>query len=294
MSEVELGLPFDIHGGGSDLIFPHHENEIAQSEAATGTPFANVWLHGGMLNINSEKMSKSLGNFTLAKDVLAYCPVPVLRLLMLQTHYRSQLEFSSERLDEARTAYERLTTARDKARWLAARPAPGAGAPEADRLAMVAAVAEARARFVADMDDDFNSAGALGALFDLARVVNGFGSSNEAVLGDADLVVLSTAADTLEELLGVMGAPLPLERTLVFTQTADGIVVDPLVELAAAVAAYAGSDHAEAEAAILAKRATARAEKDWPAADALRERLTAIGYAVEDGASGSRLVAAAS
>ena len=212
---------------------------------------------------------------------------------MLQTHYRSQLEFSSERLDESRTAYERLRAARD--RWRADRPASGAGAPEADRLAIAAAVADARARFVADMDDDFNSAGALGALFDLTRTVNGFSSSNEAVLSDADLMVISTAADTLEELLAVMGAPLPaVSQRLVFTQTADGIVVDPLVDMAAEVASYSGSDHAEAEAAILAKRAAARAQKDWPAADALRERLTAIGYAVEDGASGSRLVAAKS
>ncbi|MCL2818550.1 MAG: cysteine--tRNA ligase, partial [Actinomycetia bacterium] len=109
MSEAELGLPFDIHGGGVDLVFPHHENEIAQSEAATGKPFANYWMHGGMLQINNEKMSKSLGNFTLLKDVLERYPVPVIRLFMLQTHYRSPLDFSDARLEEAATAFERIT-----------------------------------------------------------------------------------------------------------------------------------------------------------------------------------------
>ena len=124
MSEMEFGLPFDIHGGGSDLIFPHHENEIAQSEAATGMPFANYWLHGGMLQVDSEKMSKSLGNFLLLKDVLEAYPVPVIRLLMLQTHYRSPLDFSTDRLDEAATAYERIANMVRTVRWARGRPAP--------------------------------------------------------------------------------------------------------------------------------------------------------------------------
>ncbi len=108
MSERELGVTFDIHGGASDLIFPHHENEIAQSEAATGEPFVRYWMHGGLLQVNQEKMSKSLGNFMLLKDVLVEYEAPVVRLMMLQTHYRSPLDFSTDRLEESRVAYDRI------------------------------------------------------------------------------------------------------------------------------------------------------------------------------------------
>ncbi|MDZ4167056.1 MAG: cysteine--tRNA ligase, partial [Coriobacteriia bacterium] len=117
MSEAELGVTFDIHGGASDLIFPHHENEIAQSEAATGQPFVRYWLHGGLLQVNAEKMSKSLGNFMLLRDVLERYPAPVVRLLMLQTHYRSPLDFSPDRLEEASRAYERLVTPLRNLEW---------------------------------------------------------------------------------------------------------------------------------------------------------------------------------
>ena len=108
MSHKYLGLPFDIHGGGADLVFPHHENEIAQSEAAYDQGFANLWMHGGMLQINSEKMSKSLGNFLVLRDVLKTTRPEVLRMLMLQAHYRSPLDFSQERLQEAEASLGRI------------------------------------------------------------------------------------------------------------------------------------------------------------------------------------------
>ena len=111
MSRKYLGLPFDIHGGGADLVFPHHENERAQSEAACGCTFANHWMHSGMLQINHEKMSKSLGNFLLLRDILKTTSPDVLRFLMLQTHYRSPLDFSDERLDEAASALSRIENA---------------------------------------------------------------------------------------------------------------------------------------------------------------------------------------
>jgi cysteinyl-tRNA synthetase len=283
MSEIELGVPFDIHGGGSDLVFPHHENELAQSEAATGKPFVRYWLHGGMLNINAEKMSKSLGNFTLLKDVLEAYPAPVLRLLMLQTHYRSPLEFSTERLEEARTAYERFATMVRTVRWLRQRASGGAGAAEADRAALQATVADTRARFVAEMDDDFNSAGALGAIFELARAANGFLSANETVLSDADLLAVQDVADTVTELLGVLGVALPAEER-------GPALPEGVVALAAAVAGYAGTDPAEAMAALLDARAGARAEKDWARADAVRDGLAAIGARIEDTPTGARVV----
>ena len=282
MSEMELGVPFDIHGGGSDLMFPHHENEVAQSEAATGKPFARYWLHGGMLNINAEKMSKSLGNFTLLRDVLEAYPAPVLRLMMLQTHYRSPLDFSTDRLEEARTAYERFATMVRTVGWLNDRPASGAGAPATDREALSAAVAETRVRFDEGMDDDFNSAGALGAVFELTRAANGFLSTNEAALSAADVAVLSDAASTVSELLGVLGVTLPVEE-------AGPALPAGVVQLAAHLASYAGDDPSAAMDAIIEARSDARAAKDWSRADALRDGLVELGIRIEDTAAGARV-----
>jgi cysteinyl-tRNA synthetase len=282
MSEMELGVPFDIHGGGSDLVFPHHENELAQSEAATGKPFARYWLHGGMLNINSEKMSKSLGNFTLLKDVLGAYPAPVLRLLMLQTHYRSPLDFSTDRLEEASTAYERFATMVRTVRWLRGRGTDGVGAPEAEREAMVASVAATRERFIEDMDDDFNSAGALGALFELARAANGFMSTYESVVSASDIEVLTSAESTVLELLDVLGVTLPANE-------AGPSVPREVVPLAAEVAGYAGQDADEAIEALLSARESARAERDWARADAVRDGLAALGVRIEDTAAGARV-----
>jgi cysteinyl-tRNA synthetase len=281
MSEMELGVPFDIHGGGSDLVFPHHENEIAQSEAATGRPFARYWLHGGMLNINQEKMSKSLGNFTLLKDVLGAYPAPVLRLLMLQTHYRSPLDFSTERLEEATAAYERFETMVRTVRWHRGRPASSAGASEGDRAALVAAVAQARAGFDVDMDDDFNSAGALGSIFELARAANSFLAANGSALAEADLDALGKAETAIVDLLGVLGVTLTGE-------TGPGLP-EGVTALAAEVAGYGGTDAAEALEVLLAARARARAEKDWARADALRDGLAALGVRIEDTPGGTRI-----
>jgi cysteinyl-tRNA synthetase len=283
MSEMELGVPFDIHGGGSDLMFPHHENEVAQSEAATGKPFAHYWLHGGMLNINAEKMSKSLGNFTLLKDVLGAYPAPILRLMMLQTHYRSPLDFSTDRLEEARTAYERFATMVRTVGWLNDRPVSGAGAPATDREALSAAVSDTRVRFDEGMDDDFNSAGALGAVFELARAANGFLSTNESALSTADLAVLSNAASTVTELLGVLGVTLPPDEV-------GPALPAGVVELAAHHAAYVGDDPSAAMDAIIEARSDARAAKDWSRADALRDGLAKLGVRIEDTATGARVI----
>ena len=282
MSEMELGVPFDIHGGGSDLVFPHHENELAQSEAATGKPFARYWLHGGMLNINAEKMSKSLGNFTLLKDVIGAYPTPVLRLLMLQTHYRSPLDFSTERLEEASTAYERFANMVRTARWFRSRPANGAGAPESERAALAVAVADARVSFAEDMDDDFNSAGALGALFELARAANGFMSAHEGSLSASDIEVLGDAESAVVELLDVLGVVLPADE-------AGPGIPEEVVPLAVELAGYAGTEASAAIDALLEARARAREERDWARADSVRDGLAALGVRIEDTASGARV-----
>ncbi len=281
MSEEELGLPFDIHGGASDLVFPHHENELAQSEAATGTQFVKYWLHGGLLQVNAEKMSKSLGNFMLLKDVLAVYPTPVVRLFMLQTHYRSPLEFSTDRLDEATTAFERVENLVRNLRWSRDTRPTTSGAPDGARATLATACDAAREKFVTEMDDDFNTAGALGAVFELARAANTFLADNQADIGVADLELMVNAEDLIVELLGVLG----VEMTVV-----DESALPPdVIELAAQLAGYSGTDAEEAVRALLAARGVARAERNWTAADAVRDGLGMLGLVVEDTPQGARV-----
>ncbi|MDO9557635.1 MAG: cysteine--tRNA ligase [Coriobacteriia bacterium] len=283
MAEVELGVPFDIHGGGSDLIFPHHENEIAQSEAATGKPFAHYWLHGGMLQINAEKMSKSLGNFMLLRDVLAEYPASVVRLLMLQTHYRSPLDFSSDRLDEAVTAYERVLNLVRNMRWARTAEVGGDGASDVDRAALASALKEVRAKFVNEMDDDFNTAGAIGAVFELGRAGNAFVAENQSVLAAPDRELLLNAESLVTELLAVLG----IDTVEAGRETSD--LSPDVVELARQLAGYEGDDPAAAIHALTAARSVARAEKNWAAADAVRDGLALIGITVEDTPQGPRV-----
>ena len=280
MSEKELGLPFDIHGGATDLIFPHHENELAQSEAATGEQFVRYWMHGGLLRINAEKMSKSLGNFLLLRDVLQRHSASVIRLLMLQTHYRSPLDFSDDRLDDAASSFERLATAVNNARWVG-RAAGGRGAPSSAVEALRDATEQAGERFTREMDDDFNSAGALAALFDLARTLNAFVASHPEVSVD-DAAVIAAAADTIRELTGVLGVRIETEDTQATYPT-------EVVALAEELAGYAGHDPAEAVDALLTMRSEARADRDWARADAVRDRLAGLGFAIEDTAQGARV-----
>lgn len=284
MSENELGLPFDIHGGATDLIFPHHENELAQSEAATGKQFVRYWMHGGLLQVNAEKMSKSLGNFMLLRDVLASYPAPVVRLLMLQTHYRSPLDFSTERLDEAQTAYERLANVVRSLRWLRSKPAPGEGAPGVERAALEQALADTRTKFESEMDDDFNTAGALGAIFELARHANGFVSAQQASIGNADLEVLERAEHEVTELLSVLGVTVGGSD-----HVSSGLPAEVLT-LAAELAGYAGRDKEQAVDALLKTRAAARTEKDWELADSVRDGLARLGVTIEDTAGGARVI----
>lgn len=310
------GVPFDIHGGASDLVFPHHENEKAQAEAAWGA-FARYWLHGGLLNIDTEKMSKSAGNFTLLKDVLAElrdrghderAAANVVRMLMLKTHYRSPLEFSPERLDEAAAAVERLETAVRNLDWLLAMQeadtgsaqaagsdearagAEAVGATKAEKTAEAVSAAEALAaqttsaegRFVEAMDDDFNTAGALGELFELARAGNALVAAvGEAGASTAARAAAEAASRCLVDLAAVLGLRLAAQPE---RYPAD------IVALAAELAAYSGDDPAEAAQALLERRAEARRARDWARSDAIRERLGGLGLLVQDTPQGQRLV----
>ncbi len=281
MSHEELGLAFDIHGGASDLIFPHHENELAQSEAAFETTFVRYWLHGGLLQVNAEKMSKSLGNFTLLKDVLAAYEAPVIRLFMLQTHYRSPLDFSTERLDEARAACDRLANLVKNVRWARAASTRGEGAPDAARQALVDSKLAARAKFEEEMDDDFNTAGGLGAVFELARATNVFLADRQGDLSTSDLVALAEAEAVVVELLLVLGIELH--------EAGHSDYPPEVVALAAELTGYSGASPEEAVSALLAARAAARTEKNWAAADAVRDGLVAMGFSIEDTPQGARV-----
>jgi cysteinyl-tRNA synthetase len=249
MAMKHLGETIDIHGGGQDLIFPHHENEIAQSEAATGRPFANFWTENGMVNLGGEKMSKSTGNLFFVEDIVRSVDPEVVRFYLLSTHYRSPIEFTLERLTEAATAYERLRAPLVRAQvWDGGTgPAPGGELGEA--------VATAERSFGEAMDDDFNTARALGHLFDLARAVNRSldeGGGAEAREGARRLYLLG----------GILG---------LFWK-------EP------------GAPTWPAEVISLAdRREEARKARDWKQADSLRDELLALGVVVEDSAQGPRL-----
>jgi cysteinyl-tRNA synthetase len=276
MSHKYLGLPFDIHGGGADLAFPHHENERAQSEAAYDTTFSNYWMHGGMLQINHEKMSKSLGNFYTLKEVLDKYPADAVRLLMMQTHYRAPLDFTFAHLEGMVDTLKRLQYCVKNLRWAAENAPQDGELTELDRE-LGRAVDAAHEQFVAAMDDDFNTAGGLAAIFGLVTAANTYlaGAADDAATSPA-----LRAADMLEELANVLGVKLPSKGEELPAE---------LVALAHEQAGYEGTSPDEAAEALLAARQEARKAKNWAVADAIRDGITALGLVVEDTASGARL-----
>lgn len=274
-----LGSGFDFHGGGTDLIFPHHENEIAQSEAYTGQPFCRFWLHNEMLNLRGEKMSKSLGNVVTLKDALGRAPGGVLRLLLLGAHYRKALDFDFDLLQDGKRAWWRLNDAVLRLREAVAGIGDGSGAGKTAPAAnaggaaleagggaapsgLAAQAAEARRRFEAAMDDDFNTAGALAALFDLARQAN-------AALDAAEDGGAAEALAVMDELgHGVLGVVAP-----------PG---------AAATATGAGSADVEALLGVLVEvRKRLRAERNFALSDFVRDELARLGYELKDGPQGT-------
>ncbi len=248
MNLHHLGPQIDIHGGGNDLIFPHHENEIAQSESYTDQPFARYWVHNGMLQFAGEKMSKSLGNLVTIEEFLAEHDADVLRLIVLGSHYRSPLTFNDEVIEQAERALDRLRSA--------LRPSAGqtTTGPEAEKLKEQ--VQRTKERFEAAMDDDFNTAGALAALFDLVRAIN---SARDAGVGGQPFV---EAQDTLRELAGVLG--LRLAEPAGKAQEAA-----PFINL------------------LVEVRARLRQAKQWELADWIRDQLAEQGVILEDSPQGT-------
>lgn len=273
-----LGTPIDIHGGGSDLIFPHHENECAQATSCWHEPLANLWMHTGMLRVDGEKMSKSLGNFYTLKEVLDRYPADALRLLMLQTHYRSPLDFSFSRLEGTCQSLERLRGTVKNLKWAAEQSEDASGQDAQAAQELAAAIDEARSAFVGAMDDDFNTSAALAAIFALATKANTY---LDQAKNQVSTSVTLRAMDTLIELLGVLGVES--------VRPADDEYPLEVVELAREVAGYEGNDPTEAVSALIEARAQARQEKNWATADAIRDGISALGLVVEDTAAGTRI-----
>lgn len=263
MSIHYLGNNFDFHGGGSDLIFPHHENEIAQTEGTTGTKFVNYWLHNGFITINSEKMSKSLNNFFLVKDALESYSGDALRYFLLSVHYRNPLDYSTERLDEAEKNMERLKEVIHRIRELAI--LSGNMETEESR-ALAEASDEALKGFHEAMNDDFNTGLATGALFDLARAINTYSAIIDTGV-TVDAVAVNKAYEALKIITDVLGI---LEKEW----DDDNAVSD--------------GDYQALMDVILSVRQEARKNKFYQVSDSIRDKLGAIGIIIEDTPTGVR------
>jgi len=235
-----------------------------------------------MLQINQEKMSKSLGNFLLLKDVLERYDKNVVRLLMLQTHYRSSLDFSDTRLEETTRAFERLANLVRNIRWARDLAACGFGVPTDALAGMKATIATTREKFDADMDDDFNTAGALASVFELARAANTFLAQYQVDLCEEDRDVLCMAEDVVVDLLDVLGIQMKGGEKAAYPPA--------VLELAKDVSGYEGSDPQEAVDALMATRAAARTQKTWELADAIRDGLKRLCFVIEDTPQGTRVV----
>lgn len=274
-----FGDTIDIHAGGQDLMFPHHENENAQARCAWGNPLAKVWMHAGMLRVNGEKMSKSLGNFYTLKEVLDSYPADALRLLMLQTHYRSSLDFSFERLKGACGTLNHLAECIKNLEW-AARHADTSTPVGEDERGLSNFVDTTESEFCTQMDDDFNSAAALAALFALVVAANKY---LELHGEKPSAPVLLRTKDMLLELFGVLG----IES--IQDQSAHVELPQEVCALAKTYAELTTDNVDEAAAALLNARTQARKEKNYQLSDAIRDSLAAIGLVVEDTAQGTRL-----
>jgi len=257
MAQRYLGETLDIHMGGKDLIFPHHENEIAQAEAATGKTFVRYWLHNEWLTVEGEKMSKSLGNFITVRDALKMCRPAVLRLFLISAHYRSPLDFNREALKASERRLERLLRALERL----------SGLPERDSLTsedeeLLLEVEEAKKRFEEAMDDDFNTPLAISALLSIAKSINNYADVNETIGKTAKQRVFEVFTD-LFDVLGI-------EWSVTRQKTASDELVEELIRI------------------LIDVRNEMRRRKEWETADSIREKLRSIGVILEDTPRGTR------
>lgn len=246
MSKKYLGEQIDIHAGGEDLIFPHHENEIAQSEAANGKEFAKYWMHNGFLNIDNKKMSKSLGNFFTVREISEKYDLQVLRFFMLSAHYRSPLNFSAELMEAAKNGLDRILTAAENLRFVAKNAGPE-GMSEEEK-ALLGETEKYTAAYEHAMDDDFNTADAIASVFDLVKYIN------TTADGSRSKEYLDSLYARLETLTGVLGIIIDREEEM----------LDEEIE------------------AMIEKRQAARKERNFALADQIRDELLAKGIILED------------
>ena len=245
-----LGETIDIHSGGQDLIFPHHENEIAQSECANGKPFSHYWMHNGYININNQKMSKSLGNFFTVRDIRKQYDSEVIRFFMLSAHYRNPINFADTLMEQAKSAVERVYTCLDNLDFLYN------NSKEKDICETCGKISEkldaCRKKFIAAMDDDLNTADAIAAIFDIVYI------ANTEITADIAKQVIKKAIDLIHELGNVLG---------LFTKTNEKNIDAEVEEL-------------------IEKRNKARGEKNWAEADAIRDKLKEMNIVLKDTPSG--------
>ena len=255
MNKKFLGDTIDIHCGGQDLIFPHHENEIAQSEAANGCKFCNYWVHNAFVNVDNEKMSKSLGNFFTIRDIVAKFPYPVVRFFILSGHYRMPINFSDELLRSAQTGLQRISTSAANLKFALEKHSAQGNSGAADEE-LRSAVVKAGEDFIAHMDDDMNTADAITDIFNLVKAANTALASSEA-----SEQALSEAYDKLLELTDVLG--------IVLTDEGDDVPseITELVE----------------------QRAAAKKAKNWAEADRIRDLIKEKGYTVKDTPNGPQV-----
>jgi cysteinyl-tRNA synthetase len=249
MSMKYLGETIDIHSGGLDLIFPHHENEIAQSEGATGKEFARYWMHNGFLNVNNEKMSKSLNNFFTVRDIAEHFDLEVLRMFMISAHYRSPINFSDDLLEQTKNGLERLYNAKNNMLYLLESAVEKEATQEDQEL--IKRLGEHKIKFIEAMDDDLNTADALAAIFDLIR------DTNSSLKSESSKAAIKASLDMLMELSDVLGLLSKKEES-----------IDAEIET------------------LIEERQKARKEKNWALSDKIRDDLKAQGIVLEDTPSG--------
>ena len=254
MSSKLLGDVFDIHGGGQDLIFPHHENEIAQSRCSSHQEYARYWMHNGYINVNGEKMSKSLGNFFLLREVLEHFEGRVIRFFVLGAHYRKPIDFSNNELEQAKSGLERIDNAVERLRE---KIKSGAVAGGDDLAGLKDLLKETEERFIQAMDDDFNTAQGIGVIFELIKEINKYTEVEK--ISEEGLKSLQMAYDYIENIMeNVFGVTLKSQENI------GNLTVD-LVEF------------------LLEIRRKARAEKNWALSDEIRDRLGEMGIKIKDG-----------
>lgn len=252
MSGYHIGDTLDIHCGGQDLIFPHHENEIAQSEAVTGKPLANCWMHNGYINVDNKKMSKSLGNFFTAREVAEKYGYETVRYMMIQAHYRSPINYCVELLEACKASLERLYNCRETLDRAIANAKDGEISESAKNL-----FDTRRQQFITAMDDDLNTADAISFIFELVRDLNTMSSDNSVSKQQ-----LQAGADLFDELTGVLG--LMYNR-----RKADEIPAEVLK--------------------LAEQRKSARKEKNFALADEIRDKITALGYSIKETRQGTEI-----